>query len=218
MIRKRRNKVSVVVALLWFVSADPGRPAGADDWPGPQVQNVFSQSGRVFARILPGKSFGDTVGFRGARTGAYAIAELFKRQPDRSYKLIADIALVNPVSPTDALLSDDGYLVTFDNWHNVGYGKVVAIYNPSGALIKSYELTDLYRAEKIKLIRASISSRYWRCRPSFVSPNGRTVYVSEALGGDFQFELATGTVKHSPGTRSECVPPVLPFSWTAVPR
>jgi hypothetical protein len=43
------------------------------------------------------------------------------------------VTLKNPVAPVDTLLSNAGYLVTFDNWHNAGYGQVVAIYGPREA-------------------------------------------------------------------------------------
>jgi hypothetical protein len=33
---------------------------------GRHVQNVFSDNGRYFVRILPGQSIGDSVGFSGA--------------------------------------------------------------------------------------------------------------------------------------------------------
>ena len=40
---------------------------------------------------------------------------------------------MNPVAPIDAFLTDRGYLATLDNWHNMGYGKVVAFYDPTGS-------------------------------------------------------------------------------------
>jgi hypothetical protein len=45
------------------------------------------------------------------------------------------------VLPLGALVADDGAFITFDNWHNVGFGKVVAIYASTGRLVRSWELT-----------------------------------------------------------------------------
>src|SRR6476469_6380884 len=95
----------------------------ADDWPAATTQNVFSENGRYFVRILPGESVGDSVGFSGAPKGRFAHAEFYARGANRAYELVADTALQNPVSPTDALVTNSGFLVTFDNWHNLGYGK-----------------------------------------------------------------------------------------------
>ena len=141
----------------------------ADEWPAAKMQHLFSGNGLRFVRIVPGKGYGNTVGFKGSKTGAFARGEFYEKQPDRSYKLIADVALQNPVTPVDMLLSNRGYLLTFDNWHNAGYGKVVAIYRPNGELVRTYELEALYPAKQLEAIPTSVSSRWWRCRPSALS-------------------------------------------------
>jgi hypothetical protein len=177
-------------------------PTAGDDWPGPQVQTVFSEDGSRFVRVTPGKSLGDTVGFAGAERGAPANARFYEIQADRSYELKAEVALLNPVAPVDLLLSESGYLITFDNWHNAGYGKVVAIYDSAGEPIASWELEQLYGPGKVERIRASASSRWWRCSPfGFADREKQTsVYVREVLGGVFVFELATGRFKYTEGT------------------
>jgi len=198
-----------LAALLLTLALLGGGIAAADSWPGPRVFTEFSESGRYFVRFLPGESLGDTFGFAGARTGRYATALLYSLQPDRSYQLKHEITLVNPVLPVKALVSDEGSVITFDNWHNIGYGKVVAIYAPTGRLVRAWELTDLHSKAKVESIQHSVSSRYWRCAPThFVEPKEqKSVYVAEALGGSFVFTLATGTVAYTAGTRKECTPP-----------
>jgi hypothetical protein len=105
-----------------------------DDWPGAMPFQVFSKSAKYFVRVIPGESIGDTIGFAGARKGKFAQALYYALQADRSYKLLHEIGLQNPVAPVDLLLSDRGYFIAFDNWHNLGFGKVVAIYAPTGKL------------------------------------------------------------------------------------
>lgn len=192
--------------------------AVADDWPGARPFSVFSESGRFFVRFLPGESIGDAVGFSGAKKGAYAKALLYSLAPDRSYKLLQDVTLTNPVAPVSALVSDQGYFVTLDNWHNFGFGKVVAIYGPSGKLIRSYELTDLYPAQMVQRIPRSMSSRNWRCQPShFVEPKEqKSVVVAEVLGGYFVFTLSTGEKVYKAGSRGQCVPPPGPLSQLVI--
>jgi hypothetical protein len=176
----------------------------ADEWPAAKVQQVFSGNGLYFVRIVPGESYGDTVGFKGSKTGAYARGEFYEKQPDRSYKLTADVSLQNPVAPAESLLSNRGYLLTFDNWHNAGYGKVVAIYRPNGELVRTYELEALYPSKQLEAIPTSVSSRWWRCRPfGFVDPAEQTkVYVFEHYGGTFVFDLSTGKQEYHPGQAS----------------
>ena len=188
----------------------------ADSWAGARPFQVFSESGKYFIRVIPGDSIGDTVGFAGARKGIFAHARYYALQADRSYKLRHEVKLQNPVAPVDLLLSDQGQFVTFDNWHNLGYGKVVAIYAATGKLLRSYELNQLYSSSLQEKIPASVSSRHWRCQPvHFVEPKEQArVYVPEVLGGYFVFTLATGEMVYTAGARKECVPPQGPMSQT----
>jgi len=214
-LRERRCcAAGIALVLTVFTTA----PVVGDDWPGPQTVTVFSGDGRRFVRVIPGTSIGETVGFAGAPTGTPARAELYARQDDRSYRLVADVALANPVAPVAALVSNAGHLVTFDNWHNAGYGAVAAIYDPSGRLVKSWRLEDLYDAARVAAIPRSVSSRWWRCAAAgFVDPTTqRQVYVAERLGGTFVFTLAAGTVAYSAG-RAPCTEPTGALSTTFHP-
>jgi hypothetical protein len=187
----------------------------ADDWPGPRAMTVFSADGARFVRVTPGQSLGDSVGFAGAKRGAYARAAFYERQGDRSYRLTADVALLNPIAPVDLLLSNAGYLITFDNWHNLGYGKAVAIYGPSGKPLASWQLEELYTRDQLDAIKKSVSSRWWRCSPfRFVDLYEQTkVYVRESLGGYFVFQLPAGKFTYFKGTAA-CQPSPGPFSAT----
>lgn len=188
------RRAAAIVALL-------SSPAMADDWPGPRIANIFSDNGKHFVRITPGDSIGDTVGFAGARKGAYAQAEFYKRHADQSYRRVAEVTLKNPVAPVDALVSNAGYLITFDNWHNAGHGQVVAIYSPRGEGIAAYGLTRLYPPARLAQLPESVSSRWWRCGPpGYVDPGTQTkAYVVEHFGGTFVFALTTGEFAYHPG-------------------
>jgi len=207
----RRRPAALVVTLALGATA-----VFADDWPGPRTVSVFSEDGGRFVRLVPGTSVGETVGFAGAPNGGPARGEFYVRHGDRSYRLVADVALANPVAPVEALVSNTGHLITFDNWHNAGYGAVVAIYDPSGRLVRAWRLEDLYDAKRIADIPRSVSSRWWRCAPrGFVDPpTQHRVYAFERLGGSFVFTLVTGAVAYTAG-RARCAEPIGgPFSAT----
>ena len=166
--------------------------AQGDDWPAPVVREVFSQSRAYFVRVVPGKSFGDTVGFSGAAKGPFATAEFYHLEKDRSYRLAATASLLNPVAPAEFLVTDNGFLITLDNWHNMGYGKVVALYTPEGNGIRSYELSDLFTKREIEGFDHSVSSIQWRkFSGSYIRPGGDTINVTiNDTGGAFIFELS----------------------------
>jgi hypothetical protein len=116
------------------------------------------------------------------------------------------------MAPVDALVTRHGYLVTFDNWHNLGYGKVLAVYSPGGKAVASYELEQLYPPERLAMITQSMSSRYWRCRTvGFVDPTEQTqLSIRETLDGEFVMTIATGAITYRPNQIKECVSPDVP--------
>jgi hypothetical protein len=85
--------------------------AQGDDWPAAVIREVFSPSRAYFVRVVPGKSFGDTVGFSGAPKGPFATADFYRREKDRSYRLLATAPLLNPVAPAEFLVTDNGVLM-----------------------------------------------------------------------------------------------------------
>jgi Gram-negative bacterial TonB protein C-terminal len=79
-------------------------------------------------------------------------------------KKLWKMRLDNEVAPVSALISDNGdYVITFDNWHGVGYGdNVVAIYDgSSGKLIKKMGLDGFLTESDIYNLPASTSSIQW---------------------------------------------------------
>lgn len=183
-----------LASLLLFLGLVLPAAARADDWPGPQIREVFSESREYFVRVIPGRSIGDSFGFRGMSKGPWAAAEFYRRESDRSYRLVAETTLKNPMAPADFFVSNDGYLATVDNWHNVGYGKVVTLYDRVGKLVRAYELADLFPAGEIKAFPRTTSSIEWRAGPVFVRGDQRTLLIS-ARGGDFVFALDSGEYK-----------------------
>ena len=195
----------LLAAIL--IGASIASPGTVDDWPAARVTNTFSENANYFVQIVPGSSFGDAVGFEGSSLGKYATASFYHRVADKSYQLVSEVTLVNPVAPVESIVSNSGSLITFDNWSNVGYGNVVAIYDVRGRLVRSWTLEQLYSPVQVRQIRASVSSRWWRCRAKgFVDPSAQTkVFVSESLGGEFTFRLDNGEIERHSG-RAKCAP------------
>ena len=171
--------------------------ASADEWPSPVVREVFSSSRDWFVRVTPGKSIGDTVGFSGGPKGHYATAEFYRREPDRSYRLASNATLFNPVAPYEFYVTDGGFLITLDNWHNLGYGKVVAFYSNEGKPIRAYELSDLFNKDEIEKFLHSVSSIHWHTASgSYIRPGGNTFFITiDEKGASFVFEL-TGAYQY----------------------
>ena len=182
-----------MLLLGWVLAATAAR---AEDWPGPKVREVFSESREFFVRVIPGRSIGDSFGFRGMQRGPYASAEFYRQQPDRSYKLVAEATLKNPMAPVEVFVSNDGRLATLDNWHNVGYGDVVTLYDPGGRLVRAYELDELFTPEDLKVMPRGDASVAWREGPAYIRGDQKTLLVTAKSTGDFIFDLDSGDYKY----------------------
>lgn len=151
--RASLGMTSVLLALLAFA-------VRADSWLPPSVRHYPSAtSGHVFI-VEPNLMSG-------------AVAEFPKgRLVTASGELVWERRLLNEVAPVSALVSADArFVVTFDNWQAVGYGRhVLVIYDADGQLIRSLTLSDIVGASGVKRFRASIGSRWWAGEHHFESP------------------------------------------------
>lgn len=167
-------------------------PARADSWTSPQVREVFSESRAHFVRVTPGESWGDTFGFKGAKKGVYATAEFYRRAADGAYRPTAKVTLPHPVAPVQFFVSNDGRLVTLDNWHNVGYGTVIAVFAADGTLVKSHTLADLFSPAEIEAFPHSVSSIHWHSGPTYIKDDQRTLYLMIRAGADMMVSFESG--------------------------
>jgi len=160
------------IGLTWLCLAllYPIQIAQADSWAAAREITVRSGNRLYHARIIPGDSLGDTWGFSGAQRGEYARALL--EGPGIRDRLT--VTLLNPIAPVEAVLLDDGSLMTFDNWHNMGYGKVVVLYDRTGKVVWSHELEDVFSEDLLRSIPHSVSSRWWRKSPLEWALEGET--------------------------------------------
>ena len=89
----RSRKILTLVLCLFLAQS-----FRADDWAPAKVTEVFGENRDYFIRIVPGESIGETFGFKGAKVGKHAHAEVFHVQPDRGYRFDREIELLNPVA------------------------------------------------------------------------------------------------------------------------
>jgi hypothetical protein len=183
------------VGLSWLLIAPCVR---SDDWPGPIVREVFSKNRDYFVRITPGESVGQTYGFASAKVGKHATAAFFQRQVDRGYKLEREIEIANPVAPVEFFVSNAGELVTLDNWHNVGYGVILALYRNDGRMVKAYRLGDLFAKSELDSFSHSVSSIWWHKGPTYIDEDQKVFYMGYREAPDYReliLRLGDGVVR-----------------------
>ncbi len=81
------------------------------------------------------------------------MAEFYRRHQDRSYKLAGRGRPSQSRGAGRVFISTTVVLATIYNWHNVGYGEVVAIHDSRGKVVQSYELSDLFQDEEDQGLR-----------------------------------------------------------------
>jgi len=164
--------LALLLAMLQIAA-----PARADSWRAPTTLQYRSADGtwrltvepralsdqRTFFRDQldgkdrPGGVVGDT---RTAAIGTmeHCIRDACKRAWQRN--------LLNGVAPVNAIVTDSGHVMTFDNWHSMGFGPhAVVLYDPAGSLVANYALTDFLPKEYVMALPRSVSSLHWRSSP-----------------------------------------------------
>ena len=160
----------------------------------------MSYNGTYVVRVQPGESVGDTYGFAGAKKGRYARASVFRAKGEDRYEKVREFDLLNPVAPIDFVVSNAGEVVTLDNWHNMGMGKVLVIYAPDGSVRTSYALSDIYSRTEVGRFEASVSSIWWRCNyPPFLGRGATKFEVMDKIGNTLEVSLGSGTIEKKPG-------------------
>ncbi|MBB3912091.1 hypothetical protein [Sphingomonas desiccabilis] len=190
-------------------------PARADSW-APATRQTYESAGKkvrftVIPRDLESSLsyFEDKVAHRdpaGQRAGGEPRARgILERLVAGRWTTVWEAPLVNEVAPVSALVTEDAaYVVTFDNWHSVGFGEhVVVLYRGDGSVVRSYELTDILPADYVRALPRSVSSLWWSGR-HVLSEDGKRlvlkVVVPRASGReprgyvDVTIDLATGAV------------------------
>jgi hypothetical protein len=169
--------------------------ARADSWPAARPSGKVSPDGNIVARVTPGESLGDVYGFAGAKKGRYAKAGIYRLEGEERYVMVREVALLNPVAPVDFVVSNAGELLTLDNWHNLGVGKVLVVYGGDGRVLRSYSLVDIYSPEELRRFEQSVSSISWRCTlPPFLERGSSVLEIGDTLGNLLEVEMRTGAL------------------------
>lgn len=162
--------------FLWAVGvlALGAQSTNADSWMPPSEKSFYSDDESVRFTVTPRDIESPLAYFEDKVDGAEPAGQQPAGQPKATgvlyrrgflglWTIVWRGALVNDVAPVDALVSASGhYVVTFDNWHSIGYGdNVVVIYGPDGKVIRSMALTDIVPQDYMSALSRSVSSVYW---------------------------------------------------------
>lgn len=181
----------------------------ADSWAMPSVATHCSANKKYCLKVEPRKLerqlalFGDKVDGKDNAGAAKTVKDNYcKGTFNANGKKLWNVRLDNEVAPVRALVSDNGdYVITFDNWHSVGYGdNVVAIYSgQTGALIRKLGLSDFLTESDISRLSHSASSIWWSGPHEIDYDNHRLILKVDRTGNrrdffDVRVNLKDGAV------------------------
>ncbi|MBL8125042.1 MAG: energy transducer TonB [Blastocatellia bacterium] len=181
----------------------------ADTWRLPTVEKYCSANKKYCLKVEPKKLesqlafFQDKVDEKDNPGSVKGIPDNFcKGSFFAKGKRLWNVRLVNDVAPVSALVSNNGdYVITFDNWHGIGYGDdVVSIYSgQTGTLIKKLGLSDFLTESDIYNLPASTSSIHWHGTHEIDYETSKLILRVVKPGKDKQFfdvhvNLKDGTV------------------------
>lgn len=169
--RTRGIRLLILVAIGLGLSCSL---ALADKWPLPQKQEFYSPNRMFSFEVVPRKLESQLKYFEDMSQGKknagsspggatnQCRGSLYRIESGNRRTMVWSSPLSNDVAPVDALVTDSGdFVITFDNWHSVGYGDdVLAIYGSGGTLVHKYSLEDLLGRD-VKRVLKSVSSRWW---------------------------------------------------------
>lgn len=209
--------------LVLAVAAVLVAPAAhADSWRPPKTTHATSADGTwrftVEPRALsaPGAYFRDQLdgkekpgGLAGdAQTAAVGTME---RCVDGACRRTWQRNLLNDVAPVDAVVTNEGRVMTLDNWHGMGFGPhAVVIYDTAGEVVAAYALADFLPKGYVMALPHSVSSLHWRDEARALADGTRiavpVVVPSEAADAfeddtefvDVVFDTVTGHATRPP--------------------
>jgi len=190
----RQNIIEVLLGILGASLLAP-TVAFADSWAPPTERTDLSADGTVRFTVTP-RAIDDILDYfqdqidRRPLNGSEPHGLLARSGSDGDWTTIWEANLVNDVAPTSALVTNSAdYVVTFDNWHSVGYGDdVVVIYNSMGEVVRSFGLTDFLSEDHLLSIPRSASSIWWGGDHHFSADETRLVLKIIAPGTGMRAE------------------------------
>lgn len=179
-LRQRIWMVWVLAGALGWIA---GPQAHADQWVKPLTTVVTSPDGACKASIEPGNAQpADKGGSPAKLTRSGTCGE-------------GSFALRSEWMPVGVVVLDDGSVVTFDQWHSLGYGEVAIFYAPDGTVRWSKTLVQLLGQEALDRAPHSVSSIWWRKTPLEWSLTDNTLLITLHNEDKLSVDLSTGDTK-----------------------
>jgi len=171
-----KHPLAALAFFLCLLAFVPGW-ARADSWAPPSTETIKSANRAYSFTVEPSPLESALAYYRdeveAAKEGRTVVRPapmgvLTRRGTDGKWETIWAGPLVNSVAPASMIVSNQGDVVTFDNWGSIGHGEhVIVLYSPSGKLVRTMPLIALLPQDYIDALPHSVSSLQWRKSAAF---------------------------------------------------
>jgi len=171
-------RISLILGLL-AVSF-----AFADSWLPAEPIVVSSADTEIVVRIEPSEATFDS-----------ARATYFRRQDSpEQYVVYQRVFLTNPVRPMEAYVSNEGVLVTVENYGSPGFNDVVTIYDIDGQELRTYDIQNMYTEAAITEMSRTVTIREWRNPDNPPWFENDALWITDIFGNILKFSTDDGSI------------------------
>jgi len=170
----------------------------ADEWMLPEPASFHSRGMQLVAEIFPPASRQN----QGQRALCYFYELGYPgTRWDVTPTLKWKAELANEKMPVDAIVSQDGWLVTINNWYGAGQAHSLVVYDPRGHLVADWSGDRLFADPALQRIardRMSTSSVWWNQHAKYYFTRQQVLYVSVSPDAVIRVNLAAGSYRVGP--------------------
>ena len=178
----RRLAVPLTILVIYGLAGTIG--LSADDWMRPEPASFHSRGMQLVAEIFPPASR--------QNQGTHALCYFYElgypgTRWDVTPTLKWKAELANEHMPVEAIVSQDGWLVTLNEWYGAGQAHSLVVYDPRGRLVADWSGDRLFADPALRKIardRMSMSSVWWNQHANYYFTRQRAVRECVGRCGD----------------------------------
>ena len=172
-----------------------GTGLSADDWMLPEPASFHARGMQLVAEIFPPASR--------QNPGKRALCYFYELgYPGTTWNVTPTLKwkaeLANEHMPIDAIVSQDGWLVTLNEWYGAGQAHSLVVYNPRGRLVADWSGDRLFADPLLQAIardRTSMSSVWWNQHASYYFTRQHVLFVSLSANAAIRVDLPAGSYR-----------------------
>ena len=189
----RRLAVPLTILVISYLAGTIG--LSADDWMRPEPASFHSRGMQLVAEIFPPASR--------QNQGTHALCYFYElgypgTRWDVTPTLKWKAELANEHMPVEAIVSQDGWLVTLNEWYGAGQAHSLVVYDPRGRLVADWSGDRLFADPALRKIardRMSMSSVWWNQHATYYFTRQRVLFVSVSADAVIRVDLAAGSYR-----------------------